>query len=157
MIRLAILILLGLTVLVIIGMLLRRSSKPLADFTPKHLIISKPEQILYQQLLQAFPSHFVLAQVSLNQVIQVPSDLTSQSNRAKLFNQINGKTIDFVVLNQDYTLALAIELDDKSHQHPKRKRADKTKEEALKSAGIKLIRYDVGRIPLAAELKALLP
>ena len=157
MIRLALLVLIGLLALYFfyrfIKGLIKRESY---DFVAKQLLMSQPEQILYKNLVEAFPNLYIFAQVSLNQIIQVQADIVNQSRRTKLFNMINGKCVDFVVCNSDYSVSFVIELDDRSHLKNSRKKSDKVKEMALNSCGVRLVRYNVNRIPTADELRALL-
>ncbi|MDI9347371.1 MAG: DUF2726 domain-containing protein [Methylacidiphilales bacterium] len=155
MIRVVIVLVILLIVAFVIYRLLKRTeSKP--EFVQKSPILSKPEQILYEALIKAYPSHVVLAQVSLNQVVQVDPNIVNYSQRLVQFNKINGKALDFVVCSTDYTICLAIELDDSSHKQKNRIRSDQEKDEALKSAGIKLIRFSVSRIPSVSELQQLI-
>lgn len=54
--------------------------------------------------------------------------------------------VDFVLLDpKRKTPIVAIELDDKTHHLPKRQDADRRKEELFRRAGMKLLRFQVGK------------
>lgn len=112
--------------------------------------MSVPEQVLYFRLLEALPDHIVLAQVQLSRFIGVKR---GHPARAWL-NRINRKSVDFLILAKDATVVAAIELDDRSHDRPDRRRADAQKNRALADAGVPLIRWNVSRMPDAALIRA---
>jgi very-short-patch-repair endonuclease len=60
---------------------------------------------------------------------------------------------DFVVCNADFDVVAVIELDDRSHDAAKRKRADATKDSAFRSAGIEVIRWHVRAMPDVATVR----
>lgn len=156
MIRLILFVLIGLSILYFLYRFLKGFKKESYDYISKQLLLSRPEQVLFKSLLEAFPDHHIFPQVSLNQIVQVQPDIIQQSKRAKLFNMINGRVVDFVVCNKDFSVNFVIELDDKSHLSSNRKKSDAKKEAALSSCGVRLVRYSVSRIPTADELRALL-
>jgi very-short-patch-repair endonuclease len=113
-------------------------------------VMSQPEQILYQRLVAALPDHIVLAQVQLSRVLAVRKDV----NRQKWHSRISQKSLDFVICAKDASVVVAIELDDRSHQKKIRIEADDTKEKALASAGVSLIRWHVGALPDEAAIRS---
>ncbi len=61
--------------------------------------------------------------------------------RQSFFNKIQSKHIDFVLCNKnEIKPILAIELDDSSHQKPDRQKRDEFVDNALKQAGLPLLR-----------------
>lgn len=111
--------------------------------------LSKPELILYYQLIDALPNHMILAQVQLSRVLSVKKGF----NFGEWHNRINRMSLDFLICNEDSSIVAAIELDDKTHEQESRKKADAKKDKALKSANIRIIRWNVKAIPNSAEIK----
>lgn len=111
--------------------------------------LSQPEQILYFRLCKALPENIILAQVQLSRILGVKKG----SNYQSWYNRINRMSTDFVVCNKDSSIKAVIELDDSSHQTKDRQAADNKKDKALKSAGIRIIRYSVNNIPDETTIK----
>lgn len=117
---------------------------------PSPTLLTDPEQVLYRRLLQALPGYIVLAQVQLMQALRFRRGTWSPG----VFNRICQLSVDFLVLKPDTSIVAAIELDDASHDRPDRRDADARKEHALWSAGVPLLRWDVGKMPEAAGIGA---
>ena len=115
-------------------------------------LLTSPEQVLYQRLRNACPEFVILSQVALSQMLVVRSG----PGRQAVFNRISQLVADFVVCRADFTVHAVIELDDRSHDTPKRAAADARKNEALKAAGISLYRFNVSAIPTVDALQATL-
>ena len=113
--------------------------------------LSNPEQILYFRLCKALPQHIVLAQVALSRLLGV----NQGSNFGVWFNRINRMSADFVLCSKDSTIVAVIELDDASHKKAGRAAADAKKDKALKSAGIRVVRWQMNSIPDELEIKAM--
>lgn len=98
----------------------------------KRQLLSDNEKKVYQQLIDALPGYLVFTQVELSRCIEAegPSHKT-----------IIGKSLDFVICNQDFDIIAGIEIDDKSHAKRKRQTADARKNQAMEAAGINLIRW----------------
>jgi len=111
--------------------------------------LTQPEQILYHRLIAALPEHIVLAQVQLSRILGVNKGF----NFNEWNNRINRLSFDFVVCLKDASAVAAIELDDKTHEHAARAGADRRKEKAISSAGIKLIRWQVTALPDTAAIR----
>jgi hypothetical protein len=104
--------------------------------------MSDVEQVLYHRLRRALPNRVVLAQVAMSRV------LTAKGPRPRAaFYSIAQKSLDFVVCGPDSSVLAVIELDDSSHLRPVRRRADATKDAALASAGIRVIRWNARDLP----------
>jgi very-short-patch-repair endonuclease len=107
--------------------------------------LSKIEQILYWRLIAALPDHVVLAQVGLSRCVKTTSIAG--------FNTVSQKSLDFVICDKSGAIVAAIELDDITHELASRIRADKTKDRALQSAGIPIIRWHVKNLPESEHIK----
>lgn len=138
-------------VLVLLSVLKRKSegSDEVWPFYAKKPL-SQPEQVLYFRLVSALPEQIILAQVQLSRLLGVKKG----NNYQTWFNRIHQMSADFVVCNKDFSVVAVIELDDKSHQREDRREADKKKDKALSSAGIRIVRWHVKQIPDEAEIKA---
>jgi len=112
--------------------------------------LSRPEQVLYWRLCEAFPDHIVLAQVAIAQLLEVEN----VPNRRGIFNRYRQLVADFVVCTRGFTVVAVIELDDLSHQNSGRVDADARKSAALAAAGLLLLRFNVRAIPSAGELRS---
>ena len=114
-------------------------------------VLSKAEQIMYHRLIKSFPDQRVLAQVALSQFVRVQKGV----NFYKVFNRYNRLTADFVVCTPDFRVLAVLELDDRSHDRPRRLEADGRKAAVLHAAGIPLHRLNVNPMPGELELREL--
>jgi len=112
--------------------------------------LTPPEQVLYHRLVKALPEHIVLAQVQVSRVLGVKKGFKFNEWN----NRINRLSYDFVVCTKDSTVLAAVELDEKSHEAASRAEADKKKEKATSSAGVRLIRWHVKALPDQAAIQA---
>lgn len=133
---------------VIIILFKRQSSRQPANSeqAPWPLDINKnfltaAEQSFYSVLkLYAGDKFVICPKVNLNDAVHIRKG-TEPGLRQSLFNQISRKHIDFILLDQKTLIpALAIELDDASHQTSSAQKRDSMKDKALQSAGLKLVR-----------------
>ena len=60
----------------------------------------------------------------------------------QLSSKIGSKSVDFVILSQDYAPLLVIELDDSSHSSKQAMARDKLKTNILQASRIPLIRFN---------------
>jgi len=111
--------------------------------------LSQPEQVLYFRLITALPEYIILAQVQLSQLLGVKKG----NNYYSWLNRINRMSADFVVCNKDSSIVAVIELDDETHQRKDRQAADRKKDRALSSANIKIIRWNVKKMPDLETIK----
>jgi very-short-patch-repair endonuclease len=87
----------------------------------------------------------VFGQVRLEDLIKVKSGL-SNSARQGARNRIQSKHVDFVVCDPtDLSVQFVIELDDSSHQRPRRQKRDDFLDKALAAAGVRLLRFRAKR------------
>jgi hypothetical protein len=112
--------------------------------------MSHPEQVLYHRLVLSLPEHIVLAQVQVSRVLGVRKGFSFHEWN----NRINRLSYDFVICSKDSTVLAAIELDDKSHESLSRTEADRKKERATSSAGVRLIRWHVKALPDRDAIKS---
>jgi len=114
--------------------------------------LSVPEQVLYHRLVKALPDSIILAQVQLSRMLGVKKG----HNFHQWNNRINRLSVDYVVCRKDSTIVAAIELDDSSHQGPRRIEADQRKDRALQAAGVPLHRWSVRSLPDEAAIRGAL-
>jgi hypothetical protein len=117
-------------------------------------VLTRPEQVLYYRLVGALPDYIVLAQVQLSRVLGVKRGF----NFMAWNNRIDRLSLDFLVCLKDSTAVAAIELDDPSHDRPDRQEADARKAFALRSAGVRLVRWSTKALPDERAIReAMLP
>jgi very-short-patch-repair endonuclease len=112
--------------------------------------LSEPEQILYYRLVNALPECIVLAQVQLSRILGVKKG----RDFGRWHNRICQKSVDFVVCLKDSTVVAVVELDDATHGRASRQKADATKDKALASAEVDIVRWNVRSLPDEAEIRA---
>jgi very-short-patch-repair endonuclease len=118
-----------------------RSRKPRFEYHRKNCVMTNAEQECYHALVSEMgPDYYFFPQMHLDAIVQ-PTD--SRKDRFYAFRHINQKSVDFVACDKKQLGPLfAIELDDKTHNQPKRIERDKEVERILRGAGIPLIRID---------------
>jgi very-short-patch-repair endonuclease len=109
--------------------------------------LTQPEQVLYYRLTKTLPDSVILAQVQVYSFIKVKG----KSERTKWKNKINQLSVDFLVCQNDFQVVAAIELDDRSHLKEEQKERDERKSKALKTAGVRLIRFT--SVPSEEEIR----
>jgi len=152
MTKILIFVLLAVVVVAAIAFVIRHWRGSVADewpFYPKKPL-SEPEQILYHRLVKSLPECIVLAQVQASRVLGVKRGF----NFGQWNNRINRLSLDYVACLKDSTVVAAIELDDSSHETQVRREVDRRKEQALKSAGVPLVRWSVKALPNEATIRA---
>jgi very-short-patch-repair endonuclease len=112
-------------------------------------LLSEVEKKLFAKLITSLPEYFIFSQVQISQLI----DVKKGHNFQQWFNRINRMSADFVVLNQELKTIAVIELDDSTHNRKDRIESDKKKDKALASAGLKTIRWKVGRVPSTESIR----
>ena len=106
-------------------------------FMPRDFMTDS-EVRFFRQLKQAVPEFLIFSQVGLSRLIEC----TDEEDEKFWFNRINRMSVDYVLVDQDAQQVLvAIELDDWSHEHAGRMKADLKKDKALISAGIPMVRF----------------
>lgn len=112
--------------------------------------MSNPEQILYFRLVSALPEHVVLAQVQLSRFLGVKKGYRFNEWN----NRINRMSADFLICKKDMSIETVIELDDSTHENAKRRKDDEKKNDVIRSAGLKIIRWNVKKLPDIEEIKS---
>ena|ERR1039457_4454564 len=118
-----------------------RSRKPRFEYRRKDCVMSNAEQECYHALVSEMgPDYYFFPQMHLDAIVQ-PTD--SRKDRFYAFRHINQKSVDFVACDKkQLRLLFAIELNDKTHNQPKRIERDREVERILHGAGIPLIRIE---------------
>lgn len=117
----------------------RPRTKGRLPYCRKHFLLTKGERAFYVSLKQAVGQDYLLfAKVRLADLLFVPSAATK---RQSLFNRIQAKHVDFLLCDPHVVRPLlAIELDDASHEEEDRRERDEFVDQALKTAGLPILR-----------------
>jgi very-short-patch-repair endonuclease len=118
---------------------LLRNRKPRFEYRRKDGVMTDAEQDCYHALVSEMGSdYYFFPQMHLDAIV-LPTD--TRKNRFSAFRHINQKSVDFVACDKKQLRPLfTVELDDKTHNQPKRIARDREVERILNSAGIPLIR-----------------
>jgi very-short-patch-repair endonuclease len=111
-------------------------------------LLTENEKAWFKAIRAALPHAHVFAQVALNQLVRAEGP---KWRAAK--NKIDPRSIDFVLLNPDLAVLLAIEIDDRSHNAKKRQADDAKKDKALRDAEIGLLRFPATPVLAEDEIK----
>lgn len=141
------LIILGLIFLIIIGLpLIKRvlfPSDSVSGKLNKKKVISNPEQVLYHRLKKTLSeNHEVLVQVSFSRFLWTKD--------GSLWASVRQKVADYVITDKAFIPHTIIELDDRSHNAER----DQERDNLLKSAGLRVIRWNVKNLPDAQKIKS---
>ncbi|MGB7316106.1 MAG: DUF2726 domain-containing protein [Nodosilinea sp.] len=106
-------------------------------------LFTRAEISFYRALQEATTEQYqVLGKVRVADVLKPQTENRGDWQRA--FNKISAKHFDFVLCDRDRLKVLAaVELDDSSHQRVDRVKRDDFLNQAVKSAGLPLIRFPV--------------
>ena len=117
------------------------SSKSKYQYGRKDFIMTRAEHECYAALVAEMGlDYFFFPQIHLDAIV-FPQD--TRKDRLYAFRHINQKSLDFVACDKKFMRPLfAIEVDDKTHNQPKRIERDKEVERILHGAGIPLIRIE---------------
>jgi very-short-patch-repair endonuclease len=118
----------------------------------KKTLLDEKEQVLFHRLIEALPEHYVMAQVRLADLVGIKKGENWQS----WFNKVSRKSVDFVICNKSFVVLACVELDGKTHEQEDRQKADDTKDEALRTAGIPIVRIGANMLPPTSEIKTML-
>nr|WP_275936464.1 DUF2726 domain-containing protein [Pseudacidovorax intermedius] len=100
------------------------------------------EQAMFNRLKEAFPSLTVVTQVSFGALLSARKTATR--------NRFDRKIADFAVLDHAYRVIALIELDDATHRL--KKDADTARDDMLKGAGYRVLRYT--NVPNISDVRA---
>jgi hypothetical protein len=119
------------------------------SYRPKR-VLSLPEQTLFYRLIEALPSHVVIAQVQMCGFLAV-TERGVQWRLAR--NGISQKSVDFLICNKDFSVFAAVELQDGTHDRPDRRKSDEFKRSALAAAGLRLVEFHVSDMPSVDDIR----
>ncbi|SRR5260221_9933828 len=117
------------------------SSKAKFQYGRKDFIMTRAEHECYDALVAEMgASYYFFPQIHLDAIVY-PKD--TRKDRLYAFRHINQKSLDFVACGKESMRPLfAVELDDKTHNQPKRIERDQEVKRILHGAGIPLIRIE---------------
>jgi len=138
----------GILILLIVVVLLlilksKKSESETGPFRAKKFLLSRTELSFYKVLNECLPrTKVVMCKVGLKEIIESAS--SDRGQRWKDWGRIKSKHLDFVVMDAGSSgIVCCIELDDSSHNSPTAQKRDRVKDDALKSAGVRLHRVRV--------------
>ncbi len=128
----------------------RRPPRPQLPYTKRASLLTPSEQRFYRVLLQAVPPGMTaFVKVRLMDVVNVPDKAWREYG-----TPASGMHLDFVLADSATAeVRLAVELDDRSHRRAEVQKRDRFKDDALASAGVPILRVQVGRYDVG-ELRA---
>ncbi len=118
-----------------------------AKFKAKSLL-TENELEFFWRLTRALPDVFIFPQVAMSALVDPTA---SQGSKAFMssFGRISQKRVDYALYNSEMKLLCVVELDDKTHDASK----DKERDQLLKSAGIRTIRWNSKNKPQNNEIQ----
>ncbi len=125
--------------IILITRLFKKLNRQVYPYRKRKYLLSVPERRFYEWLQVVLPDDVVvIPQVVLSNIL-VPN--VNRRDFWKYQNKINRKTVDFVLFSLPYLEPLvAIEYDGRTHDRPDRRQRDIFVENALRNAGIEIIR-----------------
>lgn len=134
--------------LMIIGYLVSNQKKEywLEGCYKKDRLLTKNELVFYKQLERILDKKYtVMFQTRIADLFIISGKIRKEnySRYLKIFNIFSRKTVDFVILDENLRIKCAIELDDYSHNKPKRIDRDKKVEELFNYIRTPLVRYQI--------------
>ncbi len=131
---------------IIFGKLFPEKRRTKAKFSQKKPL-SEVEQILYFKIQKAIGENYlVLPQVAFSRFLYTTGG-NNKENWSK-FSIARQKVIDYLICKKNFEIMAAIELDDSSHKAEK----DKQRDNILTEAGIKIVRWNVKKMPDEQEI-----
>lgn len=94
-------------------------------------LLSNHEKTMFGEIRQAVPECQIFVQVALSAILWTKSQATR--------NRFNRLIADYVITDNNFNILAVIELDDKSHDN--RQEKDAERDEMLREAGYKVLRY----------------
>lgn len=117
------------------------------EFTPMK-VLTDTESRFFRQLQSVLADELIFPQVAMSALIK-PTGRGRQYWSS--FGKISQKRVDFAIFRKDLSLVAVVELDDPSHD--RRVEEDLQRDEYLKSAGIRTVRFDVRKWPDDAAVR----
>jgi hypothetical protein len=124
-------------------------------YCKRDYLLTRAERAFFEVLVRAVPSSLhVFAKVRLADLVWIPR---RDPHRRGHLNRVLQKHIDFVLCERGKVApVLAIELDDSSHQWPGRIELDEFVSEALRAAGLPLVRVPARRSYSLKEIEQMI-
>lgn len=107
-------------------------------YTKKSCVITENELSFYKTLQEAVSGCIIIPQAHLSMFLE--HRIKGQSWNGAL-NKIDRKSIDFLICTNDMSPLIAVELDDSTHNQPRRKERDNFVNSIISDAGISLLRF----------------
>jgi hypothetical protein len=151
------LFLLVLSAVLVLRLVGRRSGAVQFSFASCETLCTPAERAFLGVLDLAVPEGYrVFTKVRLSDLVRVQPGLKASARQAA-FNRISRKHVDFVICKaDDLSIVGVIELDDRSHDRPDRRRRDAFIDEAMGSADIPILHLAARRSYEVNEVKRLL-
>jgi hypothetical protein len=118
----------------------------LSSYQKKERVMNESEQALFINLQKALgDAYIVLSKVRIEDFVDVDKKNISNNSHWGLRGKIKSRHVDFLVCNHATTKPLlAIELDGKSHNDPRRKNRDQFVDELYDAIGLPIEHIQVG-------------
>ncbi|MGT2454098.1 DUF2726 domain-containing protein [Cupriavidus basilensis] len=132
-------------VVAVLAATMRARGGPAYKYSRRPLMTDRELQF-FNVLRQALPQAHIFSQVSMSAIVEAKSKgKEGQAARAR-FSQ---KYVDYVICSPNCRVLYVVELDDRSHNSARARKADATKDEILANAGIPLKRYSSVKMDVA--------
>jgi hypothetical protein len=111
------------------------------NYEKKARIMTLRERLFYDKLKQVVVAgYYIYPQVHVTEILQ-PKQSLYGGLRLAAFRGISQKSVDYLIVDNNQSPVLAIELDDSTHEKEDRADRDWFIECAFKSAGVPLLRF----------------
>lgn len=140
----------GILLITLLAALIAKNTGKLGSFNYRSKApMTAVERKLYYTIREALKHEnvIILAQVNMTGFIQC------DRKNWKAFNRICRKSIDFLICDREAAPLVAIELQDKTHDKPDRKKSDQTKAEVLETAHMPLVLFWTTSFPDVATVR----
>lgn len=142
-----------------IGLFLWRLATTTSRSRRVHAYVAKPlmtanEREFFARLVSAHGEGYVFAQVAMSGLLE-PKARGAGSHLAD-FRRISQKRIDYTLHNRDLSLLCVVELDDPTHESWSNKRRDRERDDVLRAAGIKTLRFASSGKPSISQLRSVI-
>ena len=114
-------------------------------------IMTPNEAEFFRRLTRAHSHGFVFAQVALSALMEPRA--AGQAG-LKAFRRISQKRVDYTLHAPDLSLIYVVELDDRTHDTRKNARKDAQRDQLLREAGIRTLRWRATMRPSTGEIRA---
>lgn len=112
------------------------------DLHIKRPFLTNRERVFYRKLAGIINGRLeIMCQVRLVDIVSINPKYKRGKAGMGYFRRISQWHCDFVLIDDDFNIKCAIELDDESHNRPDRIRRDNYFNLALDQAGIRLLRF----------------